>query len=239
MDELILNPIVENVLKNYSLQDNFCLYCRGVVEVMAIDHAGLAQLTADGQQFQVMAEWSVEEKNLSPGRRFPRAGTVGDLVLRQSGYFSGPTIDAVRAFPETQDSLSAGGYQSNFVARVRDAPGMLVFMLSRQPTVLANDNARLIEQSLGHLRELVDSSSRMTELLDFDDELKRNVGEFLTDYSAQNGRHPTLKQIERAYLQHLSQTSRFRVEGVLGGASLSGLKPSTLRYRLERLNNGG
>ena len=235
MAERMANPIVAKVLERHSLNQNFTSFCGCVADVLPIHHAGLAELTPDGQYFEVLAEWSVDHTEIAPGRRFPRAGTVGDAVLRQSEHFVGPTREAVRAFPNTAASLKNGGFQSNFVARVRDTPGLVLYVLSRRVAALTQDGVASLVDSLNHLRELLDGSRRLAALDSYEQRLQRDVASFLSAYSESNGRHPTLKQFENAYLRHLGQTSRYRVEGVLGGASLAGLKPSTLRYRLDRL----
>lgn len=242
-----MNEIVNRLQQSVSVERTFAEYCACVAETVSIDQAGLAQLTPDGQQFEVIAQWergrspqgTVEERGntaASPARRFDRAGTVGDFVLRKGEIFVGPTIDAVRSFPATSESLARNDFKSNYVAPLSDGTGRVVYLLSRQAGALAHESTAQIAGSLGHLVELLKTAFRMQALHDYEHALNLALADFLSEFSRARGRFPKLAEMEGAYLRHLSHTSRFRVEGILGGASLSGLKPSTLRYRLERLD---
>lgn len=231
-----MNAIVEKLRAQQPLQQNFSTWCGCVAEAIPIQQAGIAQLTPDGLQFELLAEWVAGESASTAGRRFNRAGTVGELVLRDGSHFVGPTIDAVRRYPATRQSLEANGYKSNYVTRLQDNPGRILFILSTQAGALGHESAALINESLNHLRESISSAERLAILTDYDSALDEAVTRCINEFVLSIGRHPTLAELEAAYLRHLSKTTRFRVEGILGGASLSGLKPSTLRYRLERLN---
>jgi transcriptional regulator with GAF, ATPase, and Fis domain len=46
----------------------------------------------------------------------------------------------------------------------------------------------------------------------------------------------TLQQVERAHIERVLEQTQWRVEGTGGAAELLGLKPSTLRSRLAKLN---
>lgn len=46
---------------------------------------------------------------------------------------------------------------------------------------------------------------------------------------------PSLNQIERRYISHVLQTTRWRISGARGAAKILDLKPSTLRYRMKKL----
>lgn len=231
-----MNLIVEKLRAQEPLQQNFSNWCGCVAAAVPIQHAGLAQLTPDGVHFELLAEWEGGTATAGVGRRFERAGTVGELVLRRGSSFVGPTIDAVRRYPATLQSLRDKGFQSNYVARLQDSPARVLFLLSEQSGALGHETARMIDESLNHLREAIGSAERMAVLSSYADALDASVAECIDGFVGATRRHPTLAEIEAAYLRHLSKTSKFRIEGMLGGASLSGLKPSTLRYRLERLD---
>jgi len=46
---------------------------------------------------------------------------------------------------------------------------------------------------------------------------------------------PSLDRIERRYISHVLQTTRWRISGARGAAKILDLKPSTLRYRMKKL----
>ena len=46
---------------------------------------------------------------------------------------------------------------------------------------------------------------------------------------------PTLIEIEKRHIRSVLETTRWRIEGPGGAASLLGLKPSTLRSRMLKL----
>ena len=60
---------------------------------------------------------------------------------------------------------------------------------------------------------------------DVPDEARRTEGKEL----------PSLNQIERRYISHVLQTTRWRISGTRGAAEILDLKPSTLRYRMKKL----
>jgi PAS domain S-box len=55
------------------------------------------------------------------------------------------------------------------------------------------------------------------------------------DIPAQTPDSYTLKQAERAHIERILEKCRWKIEGAEGAAAVLGLKPSTLRYRLDKL----
>lgn len=55
------------------------------------------------------------------------------------------------------------------------------------------------------------------------------------DIPAQTPDSYTLEQVERAHMERILEGCRWKIEGAKGAAAALGLKPSTLRYRMDKL----
>ncbi len=55
------------------------------------------------------------------------------------------------------------------------------------------------------------------------------------DIPAQTPESHSLKQVERAHMERILERCRWKIEGANGAAAMLGLKPSTLRYRMDKL----
>ncbi len=234
--------MLERLGREFSLEPNFRKFCQSIQDEVPIQQAGIAVLSPDATTFRVATEWFRDKRDNSrrsstSSRDFARVGTVGDLVLRAERSFVGRTIDAVATFPGTAATFEAEGYQSNYVARLQDRHGAVAFFLSKEADGFNPTNQSALDNVLSQLNLIFELGRLTTPAHQRRNCLVDELRAAIERIEAITGHYPTLKEVEEAYLLQIARGSHFRVEGVLGASAQSGIKPSTLRYRLAQLEN--
>ena len=87
----------------------------------------------------------------------------------------------------------------------------------------------------GNVRELENVIERAI-IISPENNLKFEDSFFKNKENANNGNHKTLNEVERKYITEVLESTNWRVSGPNGAAKILGLAPSTLEFRMKKLN---
>ena len=216
--------------KYYSLPYLFGAFCADLQTHYQYDASGIVQLDPITNEFVVVCEWDEDNGVSTIARRFSREGTVGDWVIRNGQAFIGETEKSIWTFASTWRNFQRDNYQSNYVNLFDKEHFRMFYALSRREYAF-NDSPQL-ERLLVRLKAIVNFALLCERS---DDPMSLGVQELLIDQYTKQRQVPTLQQWQHIYLSSLLQITQGKVDGPGGAASFAGLKPSTFRYRLQKV----
>lgn len=218
----------------FSLHSLFADFCSVVAAPYQLQRAGIVRSSLLEGEFVLVAHWSAGEMSAPvPNRRFDRAGTVGEWVLRNRQSFIGSCQEDVQGFPSTLQDFLDEGIQSNFVDFVDAEQLILFFALS--PAEGAFSNPAELRQKLAVLPHCI-SLAEHWDSPGANDVMQTEVKALIHNMWKRLGVVPTQRQFERAYFESLLAITSGRVDGPQGAARLAGVKASTFRSRVNRTN---
>jgi hypothetical protein len=218
----------------FSLHALFADFCSAVAAPYQLQRAGIVRSSLLEGEFVLVAHWSADEP--SPpvrNRRFDRAGTVGEWVLRNRRCFIGSCREDVQRFPATLQDFLDEGIQSNFVDFVDADQLILFFALSRAEEAFSNPAE--LRQKLAALPHCI-SLAEHWDSPGASEVMQTELKALLHDMWKRLGTVPIQRQFEHAYFESLLAITSGRVDGPQGAARLAGVKPSTFRSRVSRVN---
>lgn len=211
--------------------------CAALTPLYPIRRAGIVRTNFAQDEFILVAQWTAGgTQQALPARRFDKADTVGEWVLKHRRAFIGSTIDDVIRFPATLHDFEEEGFQSNFVDFVDAEHMMLFFALSAEPDAFAaSDELRRRLAVLPHCVRLAElwASPGPAEAM------KTRIESLLHELWHRFGTVPTQQHLDSMYFQVLLSITGGRIDGPRGAAALAGVKPSTLRSRIARAAQQG
>lgn len=214
--------VTQDLVQRLGRQALFDVAANSLQGALPFDMLGLARIGRGDSTWELCAHVDRRRNTMqAPEDRFAFAGTVGAWVVSRGAPFVGSSRRQVRRFPHTYASLLREGMESNAVIPVhsdRDERLVLYGLARREGAFrdqLRDGYQHAVQQLAPLFAGCVSQPTPSVDPVESIDE--------------------TLDGVQARHIRNVLERCDGVVEGKRGAASALGIKPSTLRHRMQRL----